>query len=61
MLATITPSATPVAGGYLLSGEWPFASNCDNAEWAFISAHCVTLDGIAQGVLNMTSVVVAVS
>jgi alkylation response protein AidB-like acyl-CoA dehydrogenase len=25
--------ATPVDGGYQLSGRWPFASGCDNASW----------------------------
>ncbi len=25
--------ATPVAGGYRLSGQWQFASGCDHAQW----------------------------
>ncbi|EQB11799.1 acyl-CoA dehydrogenase family protein [Sphingobium lactosutens] len=25
-------------GGYLVEGSWPFASNCDNADWFFVSA-----------------------
>jgi alkylation response protein AidB-like acyl-CoA dehydrogenase len=35
--------ATPVEGGYRVSGRWPFASGCQHADW-FI-AHCMVDDG----------------
>jgi alkylation response protein AidB-like acyl-CoA dehydrogenase len=35
--------ATPVDGGYRVSGQWPFASGCQHAQW-FIG-HCVVDDG----------------
>jgi alkylation response protein AidB-like acyl-CoA dehydrogenase len=28
----------PVEGGYRISGQWPWASNCDNAEWFMVGA-----------------------
>ena len=31
--------AEPVDGGYRVSGRWPFASGCQNAQW--IAGHCV--------------------
>jgi alkylation response protein AidB-like acyl-CoA dehydrogenase len=31
--------AEPVDGGYRVSGRWPFASGCQNAQW--IVGHCV--------------------
>jgi alkylation response protein AidB-like acyl-CoA dehydrogenase len=33
--------AEPVHGGYRVSGRWPFASGCQNAQW--IAAHFVVL------------------
>jgi alkylation response protein AidB-like acyl-CoA dehydrogenase len=35
--------ATPVDGGYRVSGRWPFASGCQHADW-FVG-HCVVDDG----------------
>ena len=35
--------ATPVEGGYLVTGQWPFASGCHQAHW-FVG-HCVVDDG----------------
>jgi alkylation response protein AidB-like acyl-CoA dehydrogenase len=35
--------AEKVAGGYIVSGRWPFASGCQNAQW--IVAHCVVFEG----------------
>lgn len=29
---------TPVQGGYMLSGSWSFASNCDNSSWYIVGA-----------------------
>ena len=31
--------AEPIDGGYRVSGRWPFASGCQNAQW--IAGHCV--------------------
>ncbi len=37
---TFVPTGTcsAVDGGYMLGGRWPFASNCDNSDWLFVSA-----------------------
>jgi alkylation response protein AidB-like acyl-CoA dehydrogenase len=35
-----------VPGGYRLSGEWPFSSGCDHAQWAFVGAF---VDGPGAG------------
>ena len=32
-------------GGYLVSGAWPFASNCDNTDWFFVAAMLPGQDG----------------
>jgi alkylation response protein AidB-like acyl-CoA dehydrogenase len=37
-------------GGYLVSGRWPFASNCDNSNWMFVSALLPDQGGQPQGV-----------
>lgn len=31
-----TGQVEPAEGGYLLTGEWPFSSGCDHAEWAIV-------------------------
>ena len=31
-------TAKSVDGGYLISGRWSFASNCDNSDWALLGA-----------------------
>jgi len=38
--AVLTPrgTATPVEGGFVLSGFWPFASGCDHCEWILLGA-----------------------
>lgn len=33
-----TGKCQPTDGGYLIHGRWPFASNCDNSDWLFVSA-----------------------
>ncbi|HTO56080.1 MAG TPA: acyl-CoA dehydrogenase family protein [Myxococcota bacterium] len=38
--------ATPVAGGYRVSGRWSFASGCQHADWLF--GHCALEGGGAQ-------------
>jgi alkylation response protein AidB-like acyl-CoA dehydrogenase len=35
--------ATKVAGGYQVSGQWPFASGCHNAGWFW--GQCIVTDG----------------
>jgi alkylation response protein AidB-like acyl-CoA dehydrogenase len=37
--------ARPVAGGWLLSGQWPFASGCHNASWMCCGALITDEDG----------------
>jgi alkylation response protein AidB-like acyl-CoA dehydrogenase len=38
-----TGTATPVDGGFLVSGRWAFASGCQHAHW--FSGHCLVDDG----------------
>ncbi|MBN9085120.1 MAG: acyl-CoA dehydrogenase family protein [Rhizobiales bacterium] len=33
-----TGKCEAVEGGYKISGRWPFASNCENSNWHFVSA-----------------------
>jgi alkylation response protein AidB-like acyl-CoA dehydrogenase len=42
---SITPRgrATPVEGGYRVTGRWPFASGCHQAAW--IAGNCLVFDG----------------
>ncbi|WP_373864051.1 3-hydroxy-9,10-secoandrosta-1,3,5(10)-triene-9,17-dione monooxygenase oxygenase subunit [Nocardia mexicana] len=42
----LTGTATPVDGGYRLTGRWGFASGCDHAAWALLGAR-VVVDGEA--------------
>ncbi len=37
-------------GGYVVHGRWPFASNCDNSDWLFVSALLPEVEGEAPGV-----------
>jgi alkylation response protein AidB-like acyl-CoA dehydrogenase len=38
--------AVPVAGGFRISGKWPFASGCDHGDWALLGARFpATADG----------------
>ena len=41
--ANPTGTATPVEGGYRVTGQWAFASGCQHADW-FVG-HCVVDDG----------------
>jgi indole-3-acetate monooxygenase len=45
LAGTVNPTgvATPVDGGFAVTGQWSFASGCQHAHW-FI-AHCVVDDG----------------
>ena len=38
-----TGMATPVDGGFRVTGQWSFASGCQHANW--VIAHCVVDDG----------------
>jgi alkylation response protein AidB-like acyl-CoA dehydrogenase len=40
-----TGSCSQVAGGYMVSGRWPFGSNCDHAAWMFVAATLSDADG----------------
>lgn len=31
-----TGEVRPAEGGYLISGEWPYSSGCDHAQWAIV-------------------------
>jgi resorcinol 4-hydroxylase (FADH2) len=36
-------------GGYLISGRWPWASNCENSQWLFVSATLPGSDSAPPG------------
>lgn len=40
-------AAVPVEGGYRLTGRWPFASGCSQADW-MVASGVITIDGVAQ-------------
>ncbi|MEC3915598.1 3-hydroxy-9,10-secoandrosta-1,3,5(10)-triene-9,17-dione monooxygenase oxygenase subunit [Nocardia sp. CDC160] len=42
----LTGTATPVPGGYRLSGRWGFASGCDHTSWALLGGKVID-DGVA--------------
>lgn len=44
VLAMTTP-ARPVDGGYIVSGRWPYASNCLHAHWAILAVPLPASDG----------------
>jgi 3-hydroxy-9,10-secoandrosta-1,3,5(10)-triene-9,17-dione monooxygenase len=43
--------AQPVDGGYLVSGRWPYASNCLHAHWAILAVPLPIDGGIAPGII----------
>ncbi|MEU6585515.1 3-hydroxy-9,10-secoandrosta-1,3,5(10)-triene-9,17-dione monooxygenase oxygenase subunit [Nocardia sp. NPDC046763] len=43
----LTGTATPVEGGYRLSGRWGFASGCDHAQWVLLGARVMDGDTAA--------------
>lgn len=47
VLAMTTP-ARPTDGGYIVSGRWPYASNCLHAHWAILAVP-LPVDGAAGG------------
>jgi alkylation response protein AidB-like acyl-CoA dehydrogenase len=42
-----TGTAVPVAGGYVLTGQWSFASGCDHASWVYLGGF-ITAPGAAE-------------
>lgn len=40
-----TGSATPIDGGFMLQGRFPFSSGCDYASWAFVGARVNDSEG----------------
>jgi alkylation response protein AidB-like acyl-CoA dehydrogenase len=42
-------NAEPVAGGYRVTGQWPFVSGCDYADWLVGTATVVGRDEFATG------------
>jgi 3-hydroxy-9,10-secoandrosta-1,3,5(10)-triene-9,17-dione monooxygenase len=43
--------ARPANGGYLVSGRWPYASNCLHAHWAILAVPLPLDGGIAPGII----------
>jgi 3-hydroxy-9,10-secoandrosta-1,3,5(10)-triene-9,17-dione monooxygenase len=43
--------AQPIDGGYLVSGRWPYASNCLHAHWAILAVPLPIDGGIAPGII----------
>jgi alkylation response protein AidB-like acyl-CoA dehydrogenase len=39
--ATATGQATPVRGGFRVSGRFPFASGCQHSEWAWVGCNVI--------------------
>jgi len=52
VLAMTTP-AHAVDGGYMVSGRWPYASNCLHAHWALLAVPLPSGDGMAPGIALM--------
>lgn len=48
--AVPTGKCEKIDDGYMISGRWPFASNCENSQWLFVSAMLPDIDGEPQGV-----------
>jgi alkylation response protein AidB-like acyl-CoA dehydrogenase len=51
LAGTVVPtgSCRRADGGYLICGRWPWASNCDNSDWFFVSAPLPEVDGASPG------------
>ncbi len=45
ILIPLLGHATKVAGGYRLTGQWPFVSGVNNADWCFLSGMVGNADG----------------
>jgi 3-hydroxy-9,10-secoandrosta-1,3,5(10)-triene-9,17-dione monooxygenase len=45
--AVVAPrgKATPVDGGYVLNGVWPFASGCQHSDWMLVGAQILDKNG----------------
>jgi 3-hydroxy-9,10-secoandrosta-1,3,5(10)-triene-9,17-dione monooxygenase len=47
ILIPLLGRATRVAGGYRLTGRWPFVSGVNNCDWCFLSGMVANADGVA--------------
>lgn len=52
VLAMTTP-ARAVDGGYIVSGKWPYASNCLHAHWALLAVPLPSGAAMAPGIVLM--------
>ena len=43
--------ARPASGGYVISGKWPYASNCLHAHWAVLAVPLPSGGAIAPGIV----------
>lgn len=50
VLAMSVP-AKPVDGGYMVSGRWPYASNCLHADWAILAVPLPVADAMAPAIV----------
>jgi resorcinol 4-hydroxylase (FADH2) len=48
-LAVPTGKCEAVEGGFKIWGRWPWVSNCDNSQWAYVSAILPEMDGRPAG------------
>jgi alkylation response protein AidB-like acyl-CoA dehydrogenase len=49
----MTIPARPVDGGYIVSGKWPYASNCLHAHWAILAVPLPSGGATAPGIVLM--------
>lgn len=49
----MTVPARAVDGGYVISGRWPYASNCLHAHWAILAVPLPAGGGMAPGIVLM--------
>jgi len=52
VVGTVLPTGKceTAPGGFKIWGLWPFASNCDNSQWAFVAANVPEVNGRQPGV-----------
>ena len=42
-------------GGHIISGRWPFASGCDNAQWFLLGGKSTSADGSSSPVFHLVA------